>query len=246
MHLAFDDGGEVLDVSSGGAQRLATFDPALGLPADAVLAPAPDGGATLVVAFDDKLLSAELGDAGVPSLAVRLAPDVFRPILSLAALAPSRGVDGGDPPAAAGYALTAGGLFRFTAETAQRWRTDALPVPYGAIALFNDDVAGRLGYPDGTILSLPSRLTLSAPLGDAGAVQQYEQLCGQPFALTASGLYRLQPASDGGTAQWSSVDLSSVGDRDFSNARLDSDGQGLLVSMGHGAVARLSAPLSCR
>jgi hypothetical protein len=182
----------------------------------------------------------------VATLTVRIAPQVFKPILSLSALAPVPLLDGGAPPVAAGYALTGGGLFRFTAQSALHWRSEALSVPFGGIALWSDADAGRLGYPDGTVLSLPSRVRLSAPLGDAGTVLRYAQLCGQPFALAASGLYRLQPPNDGGTASWQAEALPSLGDRTFAGARLDVDGDELLLSTPHGSVVRLMPPLSCR
>ena len=41
-----------------------------------------------------------------------------------------------------------------------RWRSDALPVPLGGVALFNDADAGRMGYADGTILSFRSTVAL--------------------------------------------------------------------------------------
>src|SRR5205823_176969 len=97
----------------------------------------------------------------------------------LAALIPMALADGGAAPFASGYALTASGLFRFTAQTAQRWRSDELLVPLGGVTLWSDGAFGRLGYADGTILSLPSRVLLSESVGDAGAVSQYAQLCGQ-------------------------------------------------------------------
>jgi hypothetical protein len=88
-------------------------------------------------------------------------------------------------------------------------------------------------------------VVLSGALVDAGTVQQYAQLCGQTFALATNGLYRLQPAADAGLAVWTLEPLPTLGDRTFVGARLDVDGQELLVSTPHGGVVRLTPPLSC-
>jgi hypothetical protein len=240
----FGKDGGVFDLTSGTPRTAATFDVTLGAAGDAVFASSPDGGQMLIAAFDDKLVAGPLTDPP-SSLEIRIAPQAFRPILSLTAVTPSAGVDGGAAPWAEGYALTGSGLYRFVAETQLRWKSAELLAPLGGVTLWSDGHAGRLGYGDGTVMSLPTRVVLSGALVDAGTVEQYAQLCGQTFALATSGLYRLQPAADAGLAVWAVEPLPTLGDRTFVGARLDVDGQQLLISTPHGGVVRLTPPLSC-
>jgi hypothetical protein len=215
--------GRVYDLSTGGLALTGTFDLASGTPTSAVI-----DGETLVAAFGDRLVAGPL-DGG--DLEVKIAPRAFDPIGSLA-------MNGGD-----GYALTGTGLFHVVQHSLQQWSADEVTVPDGErIAVWLDGQAGRLGYADGTVLSLPSRVTLSQPLASGGPVVQYAQLCGQPFALAQGGLFRL-----GADGVWKPEPLPSLGpDRAYDTGRIDIEGDSLLVSTGGGTLVRLAPPMSCR
>jgi hypothetical protein len=214
--------GNVYDVSSGALSLSATFDLASGTPTFAVV-----DGQTVVAAFGDRLVAGPL-DGG--ELTVRIAPRAFDPIVSLA-------MNGGD-----GYALTGTALFHVVEHSLQQWTADEVTVPDGQrLGVWLDGTAGRVGYSDGTVLSLPSRVTLSQPLPGGDVVMQYAQLCGQPVALTQGGLYRL-----GADGTWKTETLPSVGpDRTFDAGRIDTEGDSLLISTGGGTLVRLAPPMSC-
>jgi hypothetical protein len=213
--------GRVYAVGSGALELTNTYDLALGTPTLA-----QRSGGLLIAAFDDRLAAA--GSDGV--LAVKLAPRPFDAVRSMAF--------SGD----AGYALTGTALFHVVAHSLQHWTADEIVVPDGErVGVWLDGQAGRLGYTDGTVLSLPSRVSLSQPLPAAARVVQYSQLCGQPVALTAGGLYRLQASGE-----WVLEPLPSVGpDRDFAGGHIDVEGDSLLVTTGGGTLIRLAPPMSC-
>jgi hypothetical protein len=213
--------GHVYDVSSGALALTATFDVATGTPTSAVI-----DGQRIIAAFGDRLVAGPIGG----TLEVRIAPRAFDPIRSIA-------FSGGD-----GYALTGTGLFHVVSVTPQQWTADDVTVPDGErVGVWLDGQAGRLGYSDGTVLALPSRVTLSQPLPSGGPVVQYAQLCGQPIALAHGGLYRL-----GSNGTWKLEPLPTLGpDRTFDTGRIDVEGDSLLVSTGGGTLVRLAPPMSC-
>ncbi|MDQ3262237.1 MAG: hypothetical protein M3Y59_01050 [Myxococcota bacterium] len=200
----------------------------------------PQGDTYLVVSALDRLLAVRVGSGDV--LGVRDVPRPGSPILSLAELppGPSPYADGGTP-VAQGYALTSNGLYRFTAITDLRWRSDEIPIPPGRWReVWTDGARGRLGYGDGTVWSLPSRVRVSEPLPEP--VEDYEQVCGQTVALTPSGLHRLRVTSEGGMGTWVPFDVTSelVGPAyGFSGGGLWSTGTDLWLFTRFGEAVRL-------
>jgi hypothetical protein len=84
------------------------------------------------------------------------------------------------------------------AQTHQRWSTQEVPVAGGDwLELWSDGERARIGYRDGTVYALPSRVRIASPLALVGQqqilVNDYFQLCRVPFAITTNGLYQLQP-----------------------------------------------------
>jgi hypothetical protein len=208
-----------------------------------VEAQTPDGGTWVVTTGDfprnDTLVAGE--DGG--TLAFRLSPRPFSQIISIATLPPFARPDGGIP-FVAGYALTVDSVFYFEATSSTRWRAQEIVAPPGHyVSVWTDGAAGRLASRDGTVRSLPNLLVLSGPMPNGEDVISYRRLCGQPYALTADALFRLQRS---GT--WSAQDLSTLIPGfavEPALARLDLLGDELFVSTLYGAVVRLSPPLSC-
>ncbi|MDP1822271.1 MAG: hypothetical protein Q8L48_03485 [Archangium sp.] len=107
-----------------------------------------------------------------------------------------------------GYLVTAAGLAHVTADTATRWRAEDVPLPSSLAPLeaWFSAGRGRVGFTDGTVYSLPSRVRIAEPVaGDA--VEDYVQACGQQLALTGAGLFRLEAVAGSAIGQWIAVDL---------------------------------------
>jgi hypothetical protein len=223
---------------SGPLPRRLTLD----APDDARRATLPDGGTLWVGVRYDKLLSARNeGDAGL--FEERLSPLPFLPITSFTLLSPHAQSDGG-VPLVSGYALTAGGLFYFSASSEQQWRAQRISLPEADYsAVWADGPFGRVATPDGRVLSLPSRLTLSQPL--PGQVVQYAQLCRQSWALADTGLYRLTSTGAWVAQQVSDLLPGAVFDTGLDGGRLFADGSALHLVTAFGTVVQLEAPLSC-
>ncbi len=163
----------------------------------------PDGGEALLVSVGDALMATELGGTGARKLETRLSPSARSPILSFASFGPGslRPEDG----LVSGYILSESGLSTFKAVSAQRWRSDPLPAPDGTwLEVWTQGRAGRLGYADGTIVSLPSRVVVAPPV-PGGRAFDFAQLCGDTFALTTGGLMRLVPPTTGPIGSWAPV-----------------------------------------
>jgi hypothetical protein len=224
--------------TSHGPALVATLDPTADPfrpPLQAVLLSLPNGSSQLVISSFDELLGADMTslvaaldgvDAGVltgielipAAVDARAVPFPKSPILSFIATA-SGSTDAG---LFGGYALTANGLAEFSAVTQQHWNSQAVDVPQGDwIAVADEGGRARLGYGDGSVYSLPSRVLLVGSFTDGTAVSDYASLCGETIALTSSGVYSL--VASGGTAtggQWVPVDLSGAAIRGSSPAGL--------------------------
>lgn len=223
-------------------------------PRVAVLARTSDGGTSLVAAFSDKIaaadLTAALGDGGAPELALKFSPRPFSPIRSLTALLPTQQADGGGSYVS-GYALTETGLFFFAASSEQRWRAQEVIISGDEpLEVWADRAAGRIGFADGTVVSLPSRVLLANGLPNGERALDFAQLCGQPFAISGSALYRLGGA-DGGAADWEleALPISLSGTTPLVSevpaAKLWSDRDELYVSTRFGEVVRIRPVSPC-
>ena len=168
------------------------FDP----PYHAVGVAQPDGGGAVVVSAGDVILTANLG-LPQPVLTRRLVPAEGRAILSLLALP--------RPGSLTTFALTASALFKVTADADQVWTSAQAPLPPGSpLELWADRDRGRIGYADGRVFSLETRVQIGAALNLR--VDDFSHSCGQAYALAEGSLHRLVVNPDGGpVGQWSPV-----------------------------------------
>lgn len=178
---------------------------------------APDGGPRVLVATHDDAFDVAEMDDPQPVLVTRLRPSPATPILSLA-LQPAR--DGGT---AEGYLVAGLDLFEVRAPTPRRWSASKVALSgLRPVFVWFDHERPRALLDDGTVMGLSTRVPLSVTLEDE--VRAGGQLCGAPFALTASALYRLVPSAtgDGGARyEWLEVGLDGADEEtDFSRGRL--------------------------
>lgn len=191
-------------------------------------------GKVLVVTAGSSLFASELGGAS-PALKV-VSPSQIDSIAF-----PSRPVTG---TYLSGYAVTPNGLLRLSADTSARWSFTpvSLPPTLSPLEVWFDGDRGRIGFADGTVYALPSRVLIARPLpvGDATAID-YAQTCGQQLMLNTEGLYRLEPVGQQKIGRWMKVELPAGFAPDgFSKARLHAMGSDFYVFTRTGEAARVS------
>ncbi len=170
------------------------------------------------------------------------------PPLTLKAVAPSQidslAVSTKAPPGVylRGYVVTPNGVLRLNAVTATQWGFEPISLPASLLpreVWFEDDRA-RVGFADGTVYSLPSRVPIASPLTDG--VEDFAQLCGQQLALGAGGLFRLEAEAGKSLGQWKPIALGVFQAGGFTGARLHATGATLYVFKRTGEAARLDFP----
>jgi hypothetical protein len=198
---------------------------------------------SLLVTSRDQVLTVDtrFADGGNPWPVLRLVPEPYVPIISVTLVS-----------ATAGYALTGNALHAVEAPTDLPWRSSQVPVPEGDwIEVWADGARGRLGYRDGQVYALPSRVPIAPTLPGAQQVTDYSTLCDVPFALAPDGLYRLTPNPDAGAVGvWQAENLDGVispalADRGFAGGKLWQDGQTLYLVSRFGTVVRLTPAGGC-
>ncbi len=185
-------------------------------PATVQVVSGPDGGSHLVVSSYDGIYQVRVDDQMAnpntlpTTFPLGFTPVAGSPIQSLAVGTVSPG-DGGAPELR-GYAVTRGELYTFVLGQAT-WQAQRVPTDFGAgtpiDVLRIDSDAGvrfRVGYDTGVLASAPAVAPLSAPVGGGQPVLAYAQLCGDTWALSASGLWRATNPT-GGLATWTAVPL---------------------------------------
>lgn len=239
-------GAQVVDVTGTGAiseaRPLAFANvTALNSPTTAVLTRVGPGTALIVIAGGTALYVGDLtGVISTPGLPVPLTQRLttIEPVSSLAfpAVLPM------GPPYAAGYAVTGSNVVRVVADTSTRWRTEPVPVPAQLIprATWFDGAKGRVGFQDGSVFSLPSRVRISEPLPGDDAVD-YAQACGQQLALAPTGLFRLQSSATEPVGTWQPVPLPAASQGlDFTEGRVHGVGNEVFVFSRLGEAARVT------
>jgi hypothetical protein len=220
----------------------------------AASAPSSDGGTSLLVSTGDALLAADVshvpdggypfnpaGFAAMPELKVVASIVPRATITSLWAL-PADPQPSHAARYAEGYLVTAGRVFRYHADNPVVWHSEELLVtPAEAVEVWGDGRRARAGYRDGTVYSLPSRVTVApALLAGASTVVDYAQACGHSFALASDGLYHLVANASESVGQWRRVVLATDERQpDYTKGKLHSDGTGLLVFLPFGVVERV-------
>lgn len=202
----------------------------------------PDGGVYMVATARDAIYGGELsgdrdgGYAGV--LDVRDAPLPLGRIRSLAVAEPGPAtLTPEGQPFLTGYVLSQGRVFQFRASTPLVWRSHEMTTyPAWPRAVWTDADRGRVGYEDGTVFALPSKVVIAPPI--PGGVRDFTSLCGDSFALAATGLFRLEKSADQPVGEWKAVTLPSV---NAPWARVFSEGQSLYLFAENGTAYRLDA-----
>ncbi len=156
-------------------------------------------GASVVVSAGDSVFAARIDQPGAV-LRRRIIPAEGKEILGLVHL-PTAG------PLTV-FALTRSAVYRVTAVTEQQWTTEAAPLPAGEpIAVWADGARGRVGYADGRVFGLESRVQIGAAL--PAPVDAFGQACGSAYALAGGALHRLTPGTSA-IGTWMPVDLGGA------------------------------------
>jgi hypothetical protein len=183
------------------------------------------------------------------TLRIKLVPLPFGTITSLTAVEPS------GTQLAAGYVLSQQRLFRFWAESLNRWLSEEVQLREAGepLALWSEGVASRLGFRDGRVLSLPARVPLAGALpGPQPEVRAFASACGQAYALSAEGgLYRLARRGEEPQGAWEPVPLAGVAGApawpgSTQGVLLLGEGDGVLVATRDGGLLRVEEPLCPR
>ena len=169
------------------------------------------GAQWVIVSASDRIWATQsetfgAADAGTQNLPIRLVPLPFGEIQSLALSRPGPLAQSKD--LLDGYAVVQERLFRIRVPNKQQWLSDEIRLEDAIpVKVWLDEGRGRVGTQDGRVFGLPIPIQLSNRLPKGLAVD-FAPLCGDGFALTPTGLYRLtrsgQPISD-----WQSVPLQS-------------------------------------
>jgi hypothetical protein len=218
--------GNLFDLSAGASNRIGAVPQGA---TNLLRLSAADGGATVLFSDGDRLLTTDPADGGT---VLRLVPEPYVPILSLTAVGP---LDG--------YALTRNALYAFTVRDG-RWRASAVRVPENDwLQVWADGARGRLGYANGEVYSLPSRVRLAPPLPGGQRAVRFATLCAATVALGTKGVYLLE--ADAWHKQPLDAALSPTLDHRLDDGSLVRHRDTLYLVTGFGAVVRLTPPGGC-
>lgn len=148
----------------------------------------------------------------------------------------------GPGPLLTGYAIVGSSVARVVADTLTRWRSEPVPLPLALQprATWFQGTKGRVGFHDGSVFSLPSRVRIAEAIA-GGEVVDYAQPCGQQLALTPTGLYRLEPGASGPIGRWVELPLpGEVESLDFTDGRVHGLGADVFVFTRIGVAARIT------
>ncbi len=214
----------------------------LGTPVSAVISGSAQGKHLAVVSAGTSVYAGEVEQVlSVPGPATALTQrlSTVEPIASLSF--PQEHAQG-PGPLLSGYAIVGNNVARVVAETLTRWRSEAVPLPATLLprATWFQGTKGRVGFHDGSVFSLPSRVRIGAPLPGNDAVD-YAQACGQQLALAPDGLYRLESDATGPIGHWVKLPLpAEVAGLDFTAGRAHGLGNEVFVFTLSGEAARVT------
>lgn len=144
-----------------------------------------------------------------------------------------------------GYAISGGEVLKLTASAVHRWSDAAVATPLALVPMevWYDDERARVGFDDGTVFSLPSRVEIAGSLKAGEEVVDYVQVCGQQLALGSKGLYRLEPVAGQAVGRWVSLPLpAGFGAGGFERGRAHASGNALYVFTRGGDAASWTIP----
>jgi hypothetical protein len=146
-----------------------------------------------------------------------------------------------------GYAVTPIGVLRVTADTLSRWTFAevSLPSDKAPLEVWFEKNRGRVGFTDGRVYSLPSRVEIAPAVPGSEAID-YAQSCNQQFVLASGGVFRLEAVPDKAIGVWKPVELpSSFATGGFAHGRLHGVGGDLYVFSGTGEGAKVKVADAC-
>ena len=214
----------------------------LGSPVSAVVTRSPFGTRIAVVTTGTTLSAGDASQALDGGAAVSLSPRLttLEPIASISF--PKEHTPASAGPLVTGYAILGSGVARVVAESLTRWRTEAVQLPptLQPIETWFQGTKGRVGFHDGSVFSLPSRVRISDPLPGSEVVD-FAQTCGQQLALTRAGLFRLEADASGPVGHWVQLPLpSQLANVDFADGRVHGVGNEVFVFTRMGEAARIT------
>lgn len=99
---------------------------------------------------------------------------------------------------------------------------------------------GRLGYTDGTVFSLPSRVQIGPKVPtQQQRVVDFVAACGQAFALAPEGLFRLTSTAGANIGTWAPVAIGTLAANGFEGGRVHAIGSDLHLFTAFGESVRL-------
>lgn len=216
--------------------------PSLAAPVNAALTTSTRGLRLAVVSAGNSLFAADM-EATLAGGAPALLSQRLSTVDAISALTfPRQHAPATSGPLLSGYALSSGSVVRVVADTMTRWHVEAVPLPISLVALsvWFEGTRGRVGFQDGTVFSLPSRVRIAPPVPDEQAVD-FAQACGQQFALGLTGLYRLASIAGSPVGRWEPVELpAAFAGASFLDGRVHAAGDELYVFTRTGEAARLT------
>lgn len=228
--------GQVLDVGTAARAQegalIAKVGPTvLDAPVTSVEAPTATGRRALIVTTGFTLLAGEVAAPAIGSVSPRHTSRAQ--LRSISFPRPARGAY------LEGFAVAGNAVLRLSASAVGQWleTTVGLPAALVPLEVWHDLERGRVGFTDGTVLSLPSRVALAPPIG--AEVLDYVQVCGQQLALTATALHRLEPVAGATVGRWAKLPLpSGFAEGGFVGGRAAGLGDELYLFTRDGSVAR--------
>jgi hypothetical protein len=170
------------------------------LPAPVHIFKATLGGVTLAIVSSQSSLSSAVVNEGNATFGV------LTPRVSTVGDVTSFSFTERDGGVLEGYVSTPLRVARVTATSPSSWSLTDVPLPSALTPrkVWFTGGRGRVGFDDGSVFSLPSRVRIAPALPDA--VRDFESACGRQFALTELGLFELETTATS-LGAWSRVSL---------------------------------------
>lgn len=183
---------------------------------------------TAAIAIDGSLFVAQNRD-------IAQGPE-FSPLVSLP-VGPITALTGRSPRDL--FAVAGGLVFAVTSNDEGRWSWERLETDQ-AVTVWNEGSRARVLRRDGSVRVLPTGVEVVGPTSEQFVAA--EAYCGQTFAVSTTGLFRLVVSGDKG--RWERVVLADVPPSAFGQAKLLAEENSLFVQL-PGAAPRLVSNFGC-